>query len=157
MHFRRRDAKDDGGRNHLAPLLERTESGRAVKIERFSHYLGTNYSQNIPIKNKNTHTHTNMYVCMYIIVFGWIYLLTARQMGFEDESECPQLIKLAYGYLKRSKGVDEKIYEYFAKHPNAEDLYVNLVEEFERCILGYLAFHWSQAPLLITQVCFFFL
>lgn len=77
-------------------------------------------------------------------------------MGFEDESECPQLIKLAYEYLKRSKGVDNKIYEYLANQPNAEDLYVKLVEEFERCILGYLAFHWSQAPLMITQVYFSF-
>ncbi|EYU32994.1 hypothetical protein ABFS82_07G041400 [Erythranthe guttata] len=76
----------------------------------------------------------------------------ARQMGFEDESECPRLIKLAYQYLKRSKGVDDKIYEYLANEPNAEILYVKLVEEFERCILGYLAFHWSQAPLLISQV-----
>ncbi|KAL8525039.1 hypothetical protein ACS0TY_014596 [Phlomoides rotata] len=76
----------------------------------------------------------------------------ARQMGFEDESECPQLIKLAYEYLKRSKGVDNKIYEYLANETNAEDLYVKLVEEFERCILGYLAFHWSQAPLMISQV-----
>ncbi|XP_047937837.1 calmodulin calcium-dependent NAD kinase-like [Salvia hispanica] len=76
----------------------------------------------------------------------------ARQIGFEDEKECPQLIKLAYEYLKRSKGVDEKIYEYFSKQPNAEDLYVNLVEEFERCILGYLAFHWSHASHLITQI-----
>lgn len=73
-------------------------------------------------------------------------------MGFEDESECPQLIKLAYEYLKRSKGVDDKIYGYLAKESNAEDLYVNLVEEFERCILGYLAFHWSQTPLLISQI-----
>ncbi|XP_042028244.1 calmodulin calcium-dependent NAD kinase-like isoform X2 [Salvia splendens] len=76
----------------------------------------------------------------------------ARQIGFEDEKECPQLIKLAYEYLKRSKGVDDKIYEYFSKQPNAEDLYVNLVEEFERCILGYLAFHWSHASHLITQI-----
>ena len=81
--------------------------------------------------------------------------MAARQIGFEDETECPQLIKLAYEYLKRSKGVDDKIYEYFAKHPNAEDLYVNLVEELERCILGYLAFHWTHASLLITQVLFF--
>ncbi|KAG6393384.1 hypothetical protein SASPL_147623 [Salvia splendens] len=76
----------------------------------------------------------------------------ARQIGFEDEKECPQLIQLAYQYLKRSKGVDDKIYEYFSKQPNAKDLYVNLVEEFERCILGYLAFHWSHASHLITQI-----
>ncbi|KAL2463724.1 P-loop containing nucleoside triphosphate hydrolase superfamily protein [Forsythia ovata] len=76
----------------------------------------------------------------------------ARQMGFEDESECPQLTKLAYEYLKKSKGCDDKIYEYFANEPNADALYVKLVDEFERCILGYFAFHWSQAPLMISQV-----
>ncbi|KAL2230014.1 UNVERIFIED_CONTAM: Calmodulin calcium-dependent NAD kinase [Sesamum indicum] len=115
MHFRHRKSKSSGADNHLAPLLDRTESGRVGKIERFSHYL-------------------------------------ARQMGFEDESECPELIKLGYEYLKRSKGVDGKIYEYLANHPNAEALFVKLVEEFERCILAYFAFHWSQAPLIITQV-----
>ncbi|KAK6138730.1 hypothetical protein DH2020_027527 [Rehmannia glutinosa] len=90
MHFRHRKSKPTKDDNHLAPLLERAESGRVAKIERFSHYL-------------------------------------ARQIGFEDESECPQLIKLAYEYLKRSKGVDDKIYEYLANQPNAEDLYVKLV------------------------------
>ncbi|XP_042060854.1 calmodulin calcium-dependent NAD kinase-like [Salvia splendens] len=116
IHFRRRRStlsKHDF--NHLAPLLQQTESGRLGKIEKFSNYL-------------------------------------ARQIGFAVENECPQLIKLAYEYLKRSKGVDDKIYEYFAKHPNAEDLYVNFVKELERCILGYLAFHWSHASLLITQI-----
>ncbi|KAI3469694.1 hypothetical protein Pfo_026357 [Paulownia fortunei] len=115
MHFHHRKSKPSKDDNHLAPLWERTESGRIGKIERFSHYL-------------------------------------ARQMGFEDENECPKLINLAYEYLKRSKGVDDKIYEYLANEPNADDLYVKLVEEFERCILGYLAFHWSQAPLMISQV-----
>ncbi|XP_075478295.1 calmodulin calcium-dependent NAD kinase-like [Primulina tabacum] len=76
----------------------------------------------------------------------------ARQMGFEDGNECPQLIKLADEYLKRSKGVDEKIYEYLTNQPNAEEVYVKLVEEFERCIVGYFAFHWSQAPEMINQV-----
>ncbi|KAL0388479.1 UNVERIFIED_CONTAM: Calmodulin calcium-dependent NAD kinase [Sesamum radiatum] len=119
MHFRHRRSKPSEADDHLAPLLDRTESGRVGKIERFSHYL-------------------------------------ARQMGFEDERECPELIKLGYEYLKRSKGVDGKIYEYLANHPNAETetepLFVKLVEEFERCILAYFAFHWSQAPLIITQV-----
>ncbi|KAL0414399.1 UNVERIFIED_CONTAM: Calmodulin calcium-dependent NAD kinase [Sesamum radiatum] len=117
MHFRHRKSKPSEADDHLAPLLDRTESGRVGRIERFSHYL-------------------------------------ARQMGFEDESECPELIKLGYEYLKRSKGVDGKIYEYLANHPNAdpEALFVKLVEEFERCILAYFAFHWSQAPLIITQV-----
>ncbi|KAG8370338.1 hypothetical protein BUALT_Bualt14G0106400 [Buddleja alternifolia] len=115
MHYRHRKSKPSTHDNHLAPLIDRTESGRLGNIERFSHYL-------------------------------------ARQMGFEDESGCPQLIKLAYGYLKRSKGVDDKIYEYLANEPNVDALYVKLLEEFERCVLGYFAFHWSQAPLMITQV-----
>ncbi|PIN08839.1 hypothetical protein CDL12_18586 [Handroanthus impetiginosus] len=115
MHFRHRKSKPSKDDNHLAPLLDRTDSGRVGKVERFSHYL-------------------------------------ARQMGFEDESECPQLIKLGCEYLKKSKDVDDKIYEYLASEAEAEDLYVKLVEEFERCILGYFAFHWSHAPLMITQV-----
>ncbi|CAA0806653.1 P-loop containing nucleoside triphosphate hydrolases superfamily protein [Striga hermonthica] len=76
----------------------------------------------------------------------------ARQMGFEDESECPRLIKLGYEYMKRTKDADQKIFEYLANLPNAEHLYVKLVEEFERCILGYLAFHWTHAPQIITQI-----
>ncbi|GER56163.1 P-loop containing nucleoside triphosphatehydrolases superfamily protein [Striga asiatica] len=76
----------------------------------------------------------------------------ARQMGFKDESECPGLVKLGYEYMKRTKDADEKIFEYLANLPNAERLYVKLVEEFERCILGYLAFHWTHAPQIITQI-----
>ncbi|KZV48206.1 hypothetical protein F511_10792, partial [Dorcoceras hygrometricum] len=98
----------------LAPLLDRTGSGRLARIERFSLYL-------------------------------------VRQMGFEDADECPQLRKLADEYLKRSKGVDEKIYEYLTNQPNSEELYVKLVEEFERCIVAYFAFHWSLAPVMINQ------
>lgn len=37
------------------------------------------------------------------------------QLGFEDANECPRLCKLAYEYLKKSKGCEESIYEYFAK------------------------------------------
>ncbi|KAI8019658.1 Membrin-11 [Camellia lanceoleosa] len=50
-----------------------------------------------------------------------------RQIGFEVESECPQLCKLAYKYLKKSKECEITIYEYFADEPN-----VKLVEEFDR-------------------------
>ncbi|KAA8548754.1 hypothetical protein F0562_000438 [Nyssa sinensis] len=75
-----------------------------------------------------------------------------RQIGFNDASECPELCKLAYEYLKTSKGFEDIIYEYFAKEPNAKLLYVKLVEELDRCILGYFAFHWSHASLMICQV-----
>ncbi|GLT42214.1 hypothetical protein SLA2020_162280 [Shorea laevis] len=77
----------------------------------------------------------------------------ARQLGFTDASEIPALCKLAYDYLKKSKGFEVRIYEYFADDPaSAETLYVKLIEELERCILSYFAFHWSQASTMISQV-----
>ncbi|WOL08004.1 hypothetical protein Cni_G16755 [Canna indica] len=76
----------------------------------------------------------------------------ARQMGFEDINECPQLCKLAHDYLKRTKGSEDNIFAFFANEPNPESLYVKLVEELEKCILGYFAFHWNHATLFISQV-----
>ena len=73
-------------------------------------------------------------------------------MGFPDPDECPRLCKLAYDYLKKSKGCDQNIYEYFSSLPDAKSLYIKLVEEFERCILSYFAFHWTQASFMINQV-----
>ncbi|XP_034685091.1 uncharacterized protein LOC117914041 [Vitis riparia] len=99
----------------IAPGLERTESGYAAKLEKFSHYV-------------------------------------ARQMGFADPDECPQLCNLAYDYLKKSKGCDENMYEYFSSQPDADSLYIKLVEELDRCTLSYFGFHWTQASLMINQV-----
>lgn len=113
MHFRRKKSKPSKVDNNFAPLLDRTESGRFGKLEKFSDYV-------------------------------------ARQIGFKDGSECPQFSKLASDYLK-SKGCEDKVYEYFASEANADILYVKLVEEFERCILSYFAFHWGNASLLISQ------
>ncbi|KAI6694155.1 hypothetical protein NL676_021865 [Syzygium grande] len=76
----------------------------------------------------------------------------ARQLGFEDGRECPRLSKLAMEYLKRTKGCGEDIWEFFASEPDAESLCDKLMDEFERCILSYFAFHWSQAPAMISQV-----
>ncbi|KAE8670404.1 hypothetical protein F3Y22_tig00112159pilonHSYRG00412 [Hibiscus syriacus] len=76
----------------------------------------------------------------------------ARQLGFEDANECPELCKLAENYVKKPKDFEVKMFEYFAEEPEAEVLYVKLMEEFERCILGYFAFHWNQAPNMISQV-----
>lgn len=76
----------------------------------------------------------------------------ARQIGFEDGTDCPQLCKLAYDYLRKAKGCEGNIYEFFANEPDVDSLYVKLVEEFDRCILAYFAFHWSQTTLMITQV-----
>ncbi|GLT99478.1 hypothetical protein SLE2022_169150 [Rubroshorea leprosula] len=76
----------------------------------------------------------------------------ARQLGFADASEIPQLSMLVYGYLKNSKGFEESIYEFLADDPEAETLYVKIIEELERCILTYFAFHWSQVSTMISEV-----
>lgn len=73
-------------------------------------------------------------------------------MGFEDINECPQLCKLAYDYLKRTKGSEDNIYSFFANESDPDSLYVKLVEELETCILSYFAFHWNHATLLVSQV-----
>ncbi|XP_010274165.1 PREDICTED: uncharacterized protein LOC104609533 [Nelumbo nucifera] len=76
----------------------------------------------------------------------------ARQIGFAEINECPQLAKLANDYLRKSKGCEDNIYAFFVNDPNADSLFVKLVEEFERCILSYFAFHWNHASLMISQV-----
>ncbi|CAB4292213.1 unnamed protein product [Prunus armeniaca] len=75
----------------------------------------------------------------------------ARQLGILDANECPQLCKLAYDYLRKSKGYED-IYAYLASEADADSLCISLMQEFERCILSYFAFHWSQATLMISQV-----
>ncbi|KAL5851967.1 hypothetical protein ACOSQ3_007085 [Xanthoceras sorbifolium] len=114
-HYREKKTKLPVGDQDIIPILDRTESGRAGKLERFSHYV-------------------------------------ARQQGFEDAKECPQLCKLAYDYLRKSKGCEDNVYEFFSNEPEAESLYVKLIEEFDKCIISYFAFHWSQAPFVISQV-----
>lgn len=57
--------------------------------------------------------------------------------------------------MKLGKVCEEKIYEYFISEPDADSLYVKLVEEFDRCILSYFAYHWSQVSNMITQVLVF--
>ena len=69
-----------------------------------------------------------------------------------DANDCPQLCKLAYEYLRKSKGCESNVYEYFASEEEADSLYAKLIEEFDKCILTYFAFHLSHASLLLTQV-----
>lgn len=76
----------------------------------------------------------------------------ARQLGFEDANECPELCNLAQNYLKNPKNCEVSMFEYFGNEAEADNLYVKLMEEFERCILSYFAFHWSHASNTITQV-----
>ncbi|XP_061371210.1 calmodulin calcium-dependent NAD kinase-like [Gastrolobium bilobum] len=75
----------------------------------------------------------------------------ARQIGFEDASEVPELCRLAQDYLIKFKGCEESIYEYLDKEKETDSLYVKLVDEFDRCILSYFAFHWNQAASMISQ------
>ncbi|KAL5712275.1 hypothetical protein ACHQM5_014465 [Ranunculus cassubicifolius] len=76
----------------------------------------------------------------------------ARQIGLGDIGEHSQLGKLAEDYLRKTKGYEETITE-FLSHIDADDsLSVKLIDEFDRCILGYFAFHWSHASFMVTQI-----
>ncbi|KAE9589173.1 putative Zeta toxin domain, P-loop containing nucleoside triphosphate hydrolase [Lupinus albus] len=76
----------------------------------------------------------------------------ARQMGFKDRRSCPHLCKLASEYIRKCEGCEDDIYAFFENEPDADSLFVKLVEEFERCILSYFAFHWKHGDVLISQV-----
>lgn len=76
----------------------------------------------------------------------------ARQLGFKDNSECPQLGKLAYDYVRKTKGYEEQIFSFFSNEPDFEALSEKLMDELDRCILGYFAFHWRHATFLISQI-----
>ncbi|GJN24017.1 hypothetical protein PR202_gb11721 [Eleusine coracana subsp. coracana] len=78
-------------------------------------------------------------------------VLKARQIGFQDINECPQLCKLANSYLRNTKNCIDDIYEFLANCPNAESLYVKFLEELDKCILGYFGFHWDHATYLISE------
>ncbi|KAK8487848.1 hypothetical protein V6N11_047405 [Hibiscus sabdariffa] len=76
----------------------------------------------------------------------------ARQMGFKDRKACPVLCKLAAEYIRKCESCEDDIYAYFSHEFDVDSLYVKLVEEFERYILSYFAFHWSHADIMISQV-----
>ncbi|KAL5053300.1 hypothetical protein RYX36_033982 [Vicia faba] len=77
---------------------------------------------------------------------------TARQMGFKDRRIGPDICRLASEYISKYEGFEDDIYAYFENEPDADSLYVKLVEEFERCILSYFGFHWNHCDILISQV-----
>lgn len=81
-----------------------------------------------------------------------VLMNAARQMGFHDNRDCPYLCKLASDYIRKEEGCEEDMYSFFGDDPQADSLFIKLVEEFERCILSYFAFHWSHASFMITQV-----
>ncbi|KAI9119489.1 hypothetical protein K1719_009365 [Acacia pycnantha] len=112
----RRAASKQVEKDHkIIPKLERTESGRLGKLEKFSHYV-------------------------------------ARQIGFEDPEGVPGLCKLANDFLRKAIDWEANMYEYFDKEEDAVLLYGKLIDEFDRCILAYFAFHWNQAPAVISQM-----
>ncbi|KAL5081277.1 hypothetical protein RYX36_009698, partial [Vicia faba] len=76
----------------------------------------------------------------------------ARQMGFKDRRIGPDICRLASEYISKYEGFEDDIYAYFENGPDADSLYVKLVEEFERCILSYFGFHWNHCDILISQV-----
>lgn len=80
-------------------------------------------------------------------------LCAARQMGFKDRRECPHLCKLATEYIRKAEGCEEDMYSFFASEPDVDSLFIKLVEEFERCILSYFAFHWRHTSHMLSQAC----
>ncbi|KAL2321015.1 hypothetical protein Fmac_029984 [Flemingia macrophylla] len=76
----------------------------------------------------------------------------ARQMGFKDRRYCPHLCRLASEYIRKYEGFEDDIYAFFENEPDADSLYVKLVEEFERCILSYFGFHWNYGDIIMSQV-----
>ncbi|KAK0608543.1 hypothetical protein LWI29_032147 [Acer saccharum] len=127
-----------------SPPLQLTTAGERPKPLSATKISSPDWTEQGPAVSENL-KDSHIMLIVYI-------LCTARQLGFADANECPQLCKLAYDYLKKSKGCEDNMYDYFSNESEAESLYVKLVEEFDKCILSYFAFHWSQAPSMITQV-----
>jgi hypothetical protein len=82
----------------------------------------------------------------------FIPTLAAHQIGFDDLSECPHLHSLAYDYLKKTEGYEQNLLAFFHNKMNPDALLVKLIEELDKCILGYFSFHWKWATHVITQV-----
>ncbi|KAJ4754567.1 P-loop containing nucleoside triphosphate hydrolases superfamily protein [Rhynchospora pubera] len=76
----------------------------------------------------------------------------ARQLGFEGMHECLHICQLANDHLKQTKGHEESIFAFFANEPNAENLTIKFIEEIDKCIMGYFAYHWNHATSMITQI-----
>ncbi|RCV27599.1 hypothetical protein SETIT_5G337000v2 [Setaria italica] len=76
----------------------------------------------------------------------------ATQIGFEDLNECPHLCTLSYDYLKKTEGYEQNLLAFFHNKMNPDALLVRLIEELDKCILGYFSFHWKFATHIITQV-----
>ena len=59
---------------------------------------------------------------------------------------------MAYEYLKKSEGYEQNLLAFFHNNMDPDALLVKLIEELDRCILGYFSFHWKSSTYMITQV-----
>ncbi|KAH7522182.1 hypothetical protein FEM48_Zijuj07G0111300 [Ziziphus jujuba var. spinosa] len=141
-YYRRRPKSKPFTDPTIIPRLDRTESGRVGQLEKFTHYVGKRK------KKKKKFSAIQSRFLGDRQIFG----VETRQLGFLDANECPKLCKVAYDYLRKSEGCEGNIYELFANQENADSLYEKLIDELDKCILTYFAFHWSQASLMISQV-----
>ena len=82
---------------------------------------------------------------------GFVFF-SATQISFEDLNECPHLCTLSYDYLKKTEGYEQNLLAFFHNKMNPDALLVQLIEELDKCILGYFSFHWKYATYIITQV-----
>lgn len=49
-------------------------------------------------------------------------------------------------------GYEQNLLAFFHNKMNPDALLVQLIEELDKCILGYFSFHWKFATHIITQV-----
>ncbi|TVU34919.1 hypothetical protein EJB05_16775 [Eragrostis curvula] len=105
----------------VVPLLVVSEGGRVHEIQTFAHYV------------------------------GFPMFLAANQIGFDDLNECPHLHSLAYDYLKKTEGYEQNLLAFFHNKMNPDALLVKLIEELDKCILGYFSFHWKCATHVLTS------
>lgn len=119
------DHKDNMRRtdyNKLIPDLELTKDGRVRKIETFGDYV-------------------------------------VRQLGLKEYSTSHCLSKLADDYLRvnrsSSDGGRENTFMCLTSllsEDEIESFYVDIVREFEACMLSYFSFHWDHSSVIIDQV-----
>ncbi|KAH9304588.1 hypothetical protein KI387_008992, partial [Taxus chinensis] len=83
----------------------------------------------------------------------------ARQLGIKDDKTRCWLSKLANDYLREgrrdSNKIQEDIFAFFTglcSPDEIDSLSLELIKEFEACMLTYFAFHWDHSSVIIHQV-----
>lgn len=81
-----------------------------------------------------------------------------QQLGLKVDNTCHWLSKFADDYLvnrNSSDGGQENIFVHLTgllSEDEIESLYVELLREFEACMLSYFSFHWDHSSHIIDQV-----